>query len=111
MRACAAVLGLLLLAGLAGRAESGAIWPVQGWEELDPEQRRRALENYQRYQKLPKDRQREIDQSWQRWRGMDSREKKRVRRNYESYRQLDREQRKDFGERYQQWRRGGPDDR
>ena len=103
---CAACAAAFLL---AVQAEAGPIRPIQSWEQLDPEQRRRAIENYQRYQKLPKDQQREIDRSWKRWRGMDKQEKNRVRENYESYRRLDKQQRKDFGRRYQQWRQGGPD--
>lgn len=99
---------VLLAGALAGAARAGAIRPVQGWEDLDAEQRSRALQNYQRYQRLPKDQQREVDQQWQRWRGMDSQEQNRVRRNYESYRQLDKQQRRDFGQRYEQWRRGDP---
>ena len=110
LRVATALLALLLAAGSpAPSAAEGAIRRAQGWEELNPEQRRRALENYERYQKLPKDEQREIDQSWKRWRGMDSQAKSRVRQNYASYRQLDKQQRKDFGDRYQQWPRGGDD--
>lgn len=110
LRVATALLALLLAVGSpAPSAAQGGIRRVQGWEDLNPEQRRRALENYERYQKLPKDQQREIDQSWKRWRGMDSQEKSRVRQNYESYRQLDKQQRKDFDERYRQWRRSGED--
>ena len=108
-----AVLALLLVAGVAsvGAAQPRGMRFAQNWDDLSPDQRNRALENYQRYKKLPKERRRSLDESYERWRGMDPNSRERVRKNYESYRQLDKQQRKDFGKRYQQWRQGGGRDR
>jgi hypothetical protein len=92
-----------------GAAQAGSMRFAQNWDDLSPDQRNRALENYQRYKKLPPDRRRSLDKSYERWRGMDPNSRERVRRNYESYRQLDKQQRKDFGKRYQQWRQDGGD--
>jgi hypothetical protein len=93
-----------------GAAQPGSMRFAQNWDDLSPDQRNRALENYQRYKKLPEEKRRSLDRSYDRWRGMDPRNQERVRRNYESYRQLDKQQRKDFGKRYEQWRKGGSRD-
>lgn len=98
---------LLLGAALAGPASAGPMRFAQSWDQLSPSERERAMRNYQRYQKLPEEQRRQLDQSYERWRGMNPGEQERVRRNYQSYRQLDRRQREDFGRRYQQWRQGG----
>jgi hypothetical protein len=98
----------LVVVAVAGAAVAGPARYAQSWDDLSPEQRSRALENYQRYKKLPKNQQRQLDRSYERWQGMDPNQRDRVRRNYESYRELDRQQRKDFGRRYQQWRRDDP---
>ena len=102
-----AIVALLVAGILVGPASADPPRFAQRWEDLSPQDRDRAMRNYQRYKKLPEDQRRQLDQSYERWRGMNPGDRDRVRRNYQSYRQLDRQQREDFGRRYKQWRGGG----
>jgi hypothetical protein len=102
-----AIVALLVAGMLVGPARADPPRFAQRWEDLSPQDRDRAMRNYQRYKKLPEDQRRQLDQSYERWRGMNPGDRDRVRRNYQSYRQLDRKQREDFGQRYKQWQGGG----
>ena len=60
---------VVFLAGLlvAGAAAQPA---PRGWDQLSPEEQRRAWENYQHYQRLPEQRKRSLEEGWQRYQAM-----------------------------------------
>lgn len=95
----------LLLAGMAVLGAGPA--RAQEWHELTPKERYDALQNYWRYQRLPEDRQRDVDKGYERWRNMPPNERQRVRRNYERLRQLRPQDRERFERKYQKWREQG----
>jgi hypothetical protein len=104
MRLAVGIAGLLLL--LAG-TPVGAQRPAgRGWQDLSPDERSRAWQNYQRYRQLPEHKQRTLDRRYQQFRSMPPQEQDRLWRNYEHYRGLDPGQRQRFGEQYHRWRSG-----
>jgi ATPase subunit of ABC transporter with duplicated ATPase domains len=105
----------ILLYGLA----STLAWPqsfspaffeevTQSWYELSPQERSRALENYQRFKKLSPERQRIIEERYQRWQQLPPEEKERIRRNYERYREMNSDEKEDFQRKYKKWRSQSP---
>jgi hypothetical protein len=76
----------------------------QSWYELSPQEKSRALENYQRFQKLPPERKRAIEEQYQRWQQLPPTEQERIRRNYERYRGMNSDQKEDFERKYKKWR-------
>ena len=64
LRMVALALGLLPLLAAAQP------WAGRPWQELSPEDRQRAWENYQRYQQLPEGRQRMIERRYQQFQAM-----------------------------------------
>jgi len=85
---------VLLLAAALGGAAARAQQPAgRPWQELSPEEQRRAWENYQRYQ---------------RFRALPPQERERLRQNYETYRGFDPGQRQEFGQKYRRWKSGQP---
>jgi hypothetical protein len=77
------------------------------WQEMSPDQRQRALENYQRYNNLPESSRRRMDQSYENWQKLDPTERDRVQQNYQKYRQMTPDQRHDFENKYRRWKGGG----
>lgn len=77
---------------------------AQGWEDLSPEQRSRALQNFQQYQRMPERSRARIERRYESFRGMAPSEQDQVRRNFGIYRQMSPEQRQDFMDRYQRFR-------
>lgn len=108
------LLGILLFSGSAfampsamERSTLGSAQPLlvaQNWYELSPQERSRALENYRRFQKLPPDKQRAIEDKYNRWMELPGEEQERIRRNYDRYRKMDSDQKEDFYRKYKQWR-------
>jgi hypothetical protein len=102
-RLAAIVLAALTLALTPGvtRAEE----PSGGtWDSLTPDQQRRALQNYQRYQQLPEQKRHVIDERYRRFRAMPPGEQQRLRQNYETYRGQDPRTRQEFNEKYRRWK-------
>ena len=77
---------------------------AQGWYELSPQERSRALENYRRFQKLPPEKQRGIEEQYQRWQQLPSEEQERIRRNYDRYRGMNSDEKEEFYRKYKHWR-------
>jgi hypothetical protein len=100
-RLCAVLLTLQLVAGVAV-AQFG-----RPWNQLTPDEQRRARENYERYQRLPEGRQRSMDRRYQRFQAMPREEQQRLRQNYERYRELDPGKRREFTEKYRRWKESG----
>ena len=100
------ILGLLvvLARGIAGAQVPPA--PPRGGKDLSPDERNRAIQNYQRYQQMPERKRQLLDQRYQQFQSMPPQEQQKLRRNYESYRGMDPGQRQRFGEKYQRWRTG-----
>lgn len=100
-------LAALLARPGAARAFQMPLLQVQRWEDLSPEQRSRALENYQHFQRLPERDRARIEQRYQRWQGLDPGEQERIRRSYDRYQQMTPDEKRNFAERYQQRSKGG----
>lgn len=69
---------------LLGSANAGG-FPLrlaQRWDELSPEQKSRAMENYQRHKRLSPEKQRDVEQHYRRWQNLPSTEKDRIRQRY-----------------------------
>ncbi len=80
----------------------------QSWYELSPQEKSRALENYQRFQKLPPERKRAIEERYHRWQKLPPNEQERIRRNYKRYRGMNSDQKEDFQRKYKKWRSKPP---
>lgn len=104
VRACG--LGLALLALVPTRALSPSLVLAQNWEELSPDQRSRAMENYERFQRMPRQSQRQVERRWQDFRQMPPSEQDRIRRNFDTYRNMSPDQREDFADRYRRYQEG-----
>ncbi len=98
---------LFCLAALAGPVVHAQPFPAQGWRDLSPKQRYNTLQNYWQHQQLPQERQREIEQRYQRWRSMSPDERARVQQNYERFRKLPPQERERFQRKYNKWREQG----
>jgi basic membrane lipoprotein Med (substrate-binding protein (PBP1-ABC) superfamily) len=100
----------LLLAGCfiaGGRIASAQARAAAGWGDLNPKQRYQSLQNYWHHQQLPQERQREIEQRYERWRSMSPDERARVRQNYERFKKLPPDERERFQRKYDKWRQQG----
>ena len=53
---------------------------ARNWEELDEDERDRALKNYERYQRLPPEKRRVIDERYERWQGLPQSDKDQYRK-------------------------------
>ena len=76
----------------------------QDWYELSPQERSRALDNYRRFQKLPPERPRALEERYNQWQQLPNEEQDRIRQNYRRYRDMKSDQKEDFSHRYKQWR-------
>jgi hypothetical protein len=95
----------LALAVLATASPAGAEpRPAQDWRDLSPTQRYEALQHYWQHERLPQERQQDIEQRYERWRSLPSDERDRVRQNYERFRQLTPSERERFERKYEKWR-------
>lgn len=94
---------LALLLALGTAVAQGPPTP-RGWEQLSPQEQRRARENWERYQKMPAPQRRALDERFQRFQAMPPQEQERVRRNYESLRRQAPAQREQFDRKYRRWK-------
>ena len=76
----------------------------QTWGDLSPAERERALKNFQRFQQLPKERKRDLQDSYDRWQELPTAERKRILDNYNRYRKMDSDQKDEFRLKYKRWR-------
>lgn len=104
-RSCA--IGALLLALSPAPARSEPWRLAQNWDQLSPDQRSRAMENYERFQRMPRQSQQQVERRWQNFQQMPSTEQDRIRRNFDTYRNMSPDQRQDFMDRYRRYQ-GGP---
>src|SRR5205814_1037069 len=95
---------LLVVAVGLSAAVARAQWGGRDWQDLSPDDRRRAWENYQRYRQLPEERQRMLDHRYQQFQALPPQEQQRLRQNYQQYRGLDPGQRREFAEKYRRWK-------
>ncbi|HXG19612.1 MAG TPA: DUF3106 domain-containing protein [Methylomirabilota bacterium] len=75
----------------------------QNWQDLSPQERARALENYKRFKRLPPEKQRTLEEKYNRWMQLPDEERDRIRRNYDRYRRMDSDQKEDFWRKYKYW--------
>jgi hypothetical protein len=97
--ACSFIAGVRLVSAQTGLD--------RGWRDLSPKQRYESLQNYWHHERLPQERQREIEQRYERWRSMSPDERARVRQNYERFRKLPPQERERFQRKYDKWREQG----
>src|SRR5215813_13059255 len=113
-KAAALILGSLLYGGTAlGAFTTVEQRPVefptaprqiaQNWQDLSPQERERALENYRRFQKLPPARQKTLEEQYHRWTELPDEEKDRVRRNYDRFRKMNSDEKEEFFRKYKKW--------
>lgn len=76
----------------------------QSWYELSPQEQSRALDNYRRFQKLPPERQHDLEERYNQWQQLPNEEQERIRQNYRRYRDMNSDQKEDFSRRYKRWR-------
>jgi Spy/CpxP family protein refolding chaperone len=96
-----ASLALLVLLASAAAAQP---WGGRPWQQLSPEERQRAWDNYQRYRELPEQRQRMLERRYRQFQAMPPQEQQRLRQNYDAYRGFDPGQRREFVEKYHRWK-------
>jgi len=77
---------------------------AQNWKDFSPKERYDALQNYQRHQQLPEERQKDVEQGYERWRKMPPDERARVRKNYDRLQRLPPKEREQFDRKYEKWR-------
>ena len=80
----AAILALSLQAPPTGDAlrVRHPIQLAESWDDLNQNQRDRALRNYQSYMSLPDDKRRNIDQRYERWKKMPDGDRERARKKH-----------------------------
>ena len=93
------LLALVLAAATAGAQPYG-----RPWHELSPDEQQRAWENYQRYQRLPEQRRRSMEERYRQFRAMPPEQQQRLRQNYDRYRELPPGERHEFVEKYRRWK-------
>ena len=59
---------------------------AEGWDDLSPGQRDRALKNYQRYMELPPQKRHDIDQRYEKWKKLPPSDQDRLRKKHDDYR-------------------------
>jgi hypothetical protein len=100
------VLALLPAASAEARPQRGGERLARNWQELNPTERQRALENLQRYKSLPESSRKRMDRSYENWQKLPPNERERVQRNYQKYRQMSPGQRREFENKYKRWKGG-----
>ena len=82
-RVAAALAAIWIFTAVASAWAGPGAKYARNWDELTPDQRSRALENYQKYKRLPEKKRRDVDRNYERWKGMKPHDKDRVRRKFE----------------------------
>lgn len=102
----AAILACAAPPGAAAGLREARVVPIQSWDQLTPEQQNRAMQNFQRYQRMPEGSRERIQRGYQQFQGLPPGEQEKVRRNFDIYRNMTPDQRQDFSQRYQRWKGG-----
>jgi hypothetical protein len=66
---------------------------MSGWDDLTAPEKKRAMQNYQRYEKLPPKEQHLIDQLYERWKKLPPSDRARFREQHDQQRGAGRNQR------------------
>ena len=110
-RVVSALLLTFLTGPVPGANPAGAEPPpgrlAQNWEQHSPEQRSRALQNFDRYQRMPEQSRQQMERRWDRFQQMPPGEQDRIRRNFEVYRNMTPDARADFMSRYERYQGAG----
>ena len=59
---------------------------AEGWDDLSPGQRDRALKNYEHYMELPPQKKHDIDQRYEKWKKLPPSDQDRLRKKHDAYR-------------------------
>lgn len=91
----AAAILSLSLQGPAGVSAAVAREPApawqqiaEGWDELSPPQRDRAMRNYRQYMELPPEKRQNIDQRYEKWKKLPRNDQERFRKKHDQFRGL-----------------------
>ena len=103
MLRCGVAGALVAVVATAGVAAAGPLL-VQDWHQLSTKERYDTLQNYWQHQRLPEQRQQDIEKRYERWRNLPPDQRDRVRQNYERFQQLSPEERQRFERKYDKWR-------
>lgn len=87
----AAAVALVLQApvptGTRGEAPVSVLQQIaDGWDDLTPKQRDRAMRNYRSYMDLPAEKRRDVDQRYEKWKKLPRDDRDRFRKKHERYR-------------------------
>ena len=91
----------MLSSSVAAQADPPLL--VRNWNDLSQDERTRALENYQRFRRLPPAEQQSLEDKYKKWQNLPSGEQDRIRRNYEQYLKMPQNQKDNFERLYKQW--------
>ena len=75
----------------------------QGWEEMSPTERQRALRNFRRFEQLPEDRKQDLQKAYDTWQQLPTAERERLRHNYRRYREMNSYEKEEFRLKYRHW--------
>lgn len=91
---------------LVATAGAGSAVPLlaENWRDMSPAERYEALRNYHRHERLPQDRQRDIEKRYERWQEMSPNERARIKQNYQRFQNLPPGERERFQRKYEKWR-------
>jgi len=92
---------------LIALASTAAAYPLlaQNWRDLGPKERYDAMQNYWQHQRLPQERQRDVERRYQRWQGLSPEQRARIRQNYERYQRLPPQDRERFQRKFEKWQK------
>ncbi|MFN8543281.1 MAG: DUF3106 domain-containing protein [Candidatus Binatia bacterium] len=93
-----------LVAAATGRAGGQSV--PRGWDDLSPEEQRRAWQNYERYRQLPEPKRQQLERRYEEFRALPPEQQRQLRENYQSYRGLDPARRREFLDKYDRWKSG-----
>ena len=106
-RALSYWLALVSAGALTASAALGFPLLAQNWRDYSPKERYDAMQNYRQHERLPADRQRDIEKGYEQWRNLPPDERARVRQNYERFKQMPPQERERFERKYEKWKRHG----
>lgn len=90
----AAAVFLAASTGFDARGEGPpSFLPQTRWNQLSPEAKEKALENYRTYRSLSPEERGRLDEGYQRWKKLSSDDKKKLRDRFRRYQQLSEEER------------------
>jgi hypothetical protein len=76
-------------ARLGARALAVPVRMAQRWDDLTPDQQKRAYRNYQRYQKLSPEKRQDVERRYEKWKNLPAVDRDRYRKKFDERRRRD----------------------